>query len=180
MAVDSRRSADIPSLWAAQQGNIVPLTARELQCTLWEAANILRGSVVDRTDLKGYILPLLFFKQICDVWDGEAAEAVETYGDANPSHFPSKAVAPRHGGAQLSTIRVCQVNDILLRAGQAMTPLQWSRGIYRSDPTKGYSVTQTSTSGPVVVSAGRSSCLNGVLCHLRPRAQWIQATPTKI
>jgi type I restriction enzyme M protein len=61
---------------------------RQLQSTLWEAANILRGSAVDRTDWKGYILPLLFFKRICDVWDEEAAEAVETYGDADPSQFP--------------------------------------------------------------------------------------------
>ena len=46
------------------------------------------GSAVDRTDWKGYILPLLFFKRICDVWDEETAEAVETYGDADPSQFP--------------------------------------------------------------------------------------------
>jgi len=55
---------------------------------LWEAANILRGSAVDRTDWKGYILPLLFFKRISDVWDEETADATETYGDASPSVFP--------------------------------------------------------------------------------------------
>ena len=43
-----------------------------LSSSLWEAANILRGSAGDRTDWKGYILPLLFFKRISDVWD-EAA-----------------------------------------------------------------------------------------------------------
>jgi type I restriction enzyme M protein len=42
---------------------------------LWEAANILRGSAVDRTDWKRYILPLLFYKRICDVWDEENVEA---------------------------------------------------------------------------------------------------------
>jgi len=52
-----------------------------LKSVLWEAANILRGSAVDRTDWKGYILPLLFFKRICDVWDEEHAEMVETYGE---------------------------------------------------------------------------------------------------
>ncbi len=61
---------------------------QDLKSTLWEAANILRGSAVDRTDWKGYILPLLFFKRICDVWDEETADAVETYGDADPSRFP--------------------------------------------------------------------------------------------
>ncbi|MCB0306881.1 MAG: SAM-dependent DNA methyltransferase [Calditrichaeota bacterium] len=61
---------------------------QDLKSALWEAANILRGSAVDRTDWKGYILPLLFFKRICDVWDEETADATEIYGDADPSQFP--------------------------------------------------------------------------------------------
>lgn len=63
-------------------------TQKSLESTLWDAANILRGSAVDRTDWKGYILPLLFFKRICDVWDEETADAAELYGEADPSHFP--------------------------------------------------------------------------------------------
>jgi type I restriction-modification system DNA methylase subunit len=59
----------------------------DLKSTLWDAANTLRGSAVDRTDWKGYILPLLFFKRISDCWDEETAEAAELYGDADPSHF---------------------------------------------------------------------------------------------
>jgi type I restriction enzyme M protein len=58
-----------------------PLTLDELEAHLWEAANILRGSPVDRTDWKGYILPLLFFKRICDVWDEEYQAALDTYGE---------------------------------------------------------------------------------------------------
>jgi type I restriction enzyme M protein len=65
----------------------MPLSPQSLKSTLWEAANILRGSAVDRTDWKGYILPLLFFKRISDVWDEESAEATETYGDADPTLF---------------------------------------------------------------------------------------------
>lgn len=61
---------------------------RELKAGLWEAANTLRGSAVDRTDWKGYILPLLFFKRISDVWDEETAEAQEIYGESDPSLFP--------------------------------------------------------------------------------------------
>jgi type I restriction enzyme M protein len=57
------------------------LTIQQLESYLWEAANILRGSPVDRTDWKSYILPLLFFKRICDVWDEEYQEAVDTYGE---------------------------------------------------------------------------------------------------
>ena len=58
-----------------------PTTIQQLESHLWEAANILRGSPVDRTDRKSYILPLLFFKRICDVWDEEYAEMVEMYGE---------------------------------------------------------------------------------------------------
>lgn len=61
---------------------------KSLRSALWDAANIMRGSAVDRTDWKGYILPLLFFKRISDVWDEETAQAAEVYGEADPSHFP--------------------------------------------------------------------------------------------
>jgi len=66
------------------------LNLQELKKHLWNCAEILRGSAVDRTDWKGYILPLLFFKRISDVWvwDEETAEAVVTYGDAEPTLFP--------------------------------------------------------------------------------------------
>ncbi|MCB0047582.1 MAG: SAM-dependent DNA methyltransferase [Caldilineaceae bacterium] len=57
------------------------ITLPKLEAHLWEAANILRGSPVDRTGWKSYILPLLFFKRICDVWDEEYAETVNTYGE---------------------------------------------------------------------------------------------------
>jgi type I restriction enzyme M protein len=59
----------------------------QLKSALWDAANALRGSAVDRTDWKGYILPLLFFKRISDVWDEEAADAAETFGEVDPCLF---------------------------------------------------------------------------------------------
>ena len=74
-----------------RNGSSVPQTstaASELKSALWAAANTLRGSAVDRTDWKGYILPLLFFKRISDVWDEETVEAQEMYGEADPSLFP--------------------------------------------------------------------------------------------
>jgi len=68
------------------------ITLSELESHLWEAANILRGSPVDRTDWKSYILPLLFFKRICDVWDEEHEAMLEEYGDDFPDehrfHIP--------------------------------------------------------------------------------------------
>ena len=60
------------------------ITLSELSSHLWEAANILRGSPVDRTDWKSYILPLLFFKRICDVWDEERQKMIEEYGEDFP------------------------------------------------------------------------------------------------
>jgi type I restriction enzyme M protein len=59
----------------------LPITHSELESHLWEAANILRGSPVDRSDWKSYILPLLFFKRLCDVWDEEVEEARQVYGE---------------------------------------------------------------------------------------------------
>lgn len=65
-----------------QKNTMAPITTLSaLESHLWEAANILRGSPVDRTDWKSYILPLLFFKRICDVWDEEYQEALDTYGE---------------------------------------------------------------------------------------------------
>ena len=59
----------------------------DLKSHLWDAANTLRGSAIDRTDWKAYVLPLLFFKRISDVWDEEATEARKLYGDEDPGHF---------------------------------------------------------------------------------------------
>ena len=54
---------------------------KQLKSHLWEAANILRGSAVDRTDWKGYILPILFFKRISDVWDEELERMLAEDGE---------------------------------------------------------------------------------------------------
>jgi type I restriction enzyme R subunit len=60
------------------------ITLSELESSLWAAANILRGSPVDRTDWKSYILPLLFFKRVCDVWDEEHEAMLAEYGTDFP------------------------------------------------------------------------------------------------
>ncbi|OSQ50515.1 type I restriction-modification system subunit M N-terminal domain-containing protein [Marivita geojedonensis] len=56
--------------------------AAEVKSALWEAAETLRVPAVDTTDWKGYILCLLFFKCISDVWDEETTEAQGLYGQA--------------------------------------------------------------------------------------------------
>jgi type I restriction enzyme M protein len=57
------------------------ISLSQLKSHLWNCAEILRGSAIDRTDWKGYILPLLFLKRISDVWDEELAEALDIYGE---------------------------------------------------------------------------------------------------
>lgn len=64
------------------------LTLDDLKSELWACAEILRGSAVDRTDWKAYILPLRFFKRISDVWDEEVAEARQDYGEIDLADFP--------------------------------------------------------------------------------------------
>ncbi len=67
-------------LQVVQEPAATTITISDLESHLWEAANILRGSPVDRTDWKSFILPLLFFKRICDVWDEEHAAMLKEYG----------------------------------------------------------------------------------------------------
>src|SRR5439155_1412308 len=57
------------------------LESKELKSYLWDCAQILRGSAVDRTDWKDYILPLLFFKRLSDVWDEEHERMIKEYGE---------------------------------------------------------------------------------------------------
>ena len=76
-----------PRWHAGERMNDSLNSGQQLKSAMWDAANTLRGSAVDRTDWKGYILPLLFFKRISDVWDEETAEAREIYGEADPSLF---------------------------------------------------------------------------------------------
>lgn len=89
-----------------------PLTLSQLTSYLWEAANILRGSPVDRTDWKSYILPLLFFKRICDQWDEENATMLAEYGEEfadqhrfqlpEGAHWNDVRATPKNVGTALS------------------------------------------------------------------------------
>ncbi|RLA21385.1 MAG: DNA methylase [Gammaproteobacteria bacterium] len=104
-----------------------------LKSTLWDAANTLRGSAVDRTDWKGYILPLLFFKRISDVWDEETTKAAELYGDTDPSHFE-----------EVHRFRVpegCHWNDVRETSANVGTALQHAmQEIERANPDTLYRV----------------------------------------
>ena len=56
------------------------LSQRELESYLWGAATLLRG-LIDASDYKQYIFPLLFFKRLSDVWDEDNSEAFEETRD---------------------------------------------------------------------------------------------------
>ena len=56
------------------------ISQRELESYLWGAATLLRG-LVDASDYKQYIFPLMFFKRLSDVWDEDYQEALDETGD---------------------------------------------------------------------------------------------------
>src|SRR5262245_16681267 len=83
---------------------------QDLRQHLWNCAEILRGSAVDRTDWKAYILPLLFFKRISDVWDEETADAATLFGDADPVDFPEVHRFSVPGGCHWRDVRETPAN----------------------------------------------------------------------
>ena len=54
-------------------------TANQLYSHLFECCNILRGPI-DQDDYKSYVIPILFFKRLSDVYDEETAENELKYG----------------------------------------------------------------------------------------------------
>ena len=56
------------------------ITKQQLQSYLWESANILRGKI-DSGDFKHYILGLLFYKRLSDVFDDEFDKLKEQVGE---------------------------------------------------------------------------------------------------
>ena len=90
------------------------LSQRELESYLWGAATLLRG-LVDASDYKQYIFPLMFFKRLSDVWDEDYRQAFDETGDegyatdtANDrfiipagAHWSDVRMAPRNVGRAL-------------------------------------------------------------------------------
>ena len=61
-----------------------------LETWLWDAACIIRGAM-DAPKFKDFILPLIFYKRLSDVFDDEFAEYVVQYGNATIAHEVIKA-----------------------------------------------------------------------------------------
>ncbi len=66
------------------------LDVSTLETWLWDAACAIRGST-DAPKFKDFILPLIFYKRLSDVFDDEFAEYVEEYGDEEVAHEIIKA-----------------------------------------------------------------------------------------
>jgi type I restriction enzyme M protein len=92
------------------------LSQSELESYLWDAAILLRG-LVDASDYKQYIFPLLFFKRLSDVWDEDydlaftdtgdegyaAATADDRFVIPEGAHWGGVRLAPRDVGRALLT-----------------------------------------------------------------------------
>ena len=90
------------------------LSQRELESYLWGAATLLRG-LVDASDYKQYIFPLMFFKRLSDVWDEDYRQAFDETGDVGyatetandrfiipaEAHWNDVRTAPRNVGRAL-------------------------------------------------------------------------------
>jgi type I restriction enzyme M protein len=104
-----------------------------LQSHLWEASNILRGSV-DAADFKTYAFPLLFFKRISDVHDEEYQAALaESGGDEEYAQFPQNY--------RFQIPEVCHWTDVrvvAMNVGQALQKAM--RGIEKANPETLYGI----------------------------------------
>src|SRR2546425_5324916 len=71
------------------------LTQQGLEQSLWKAADILRGAVKPEK-YGNYMLPLLFYKRLSDVWMDEYAQALKKYKkpEAAKQKFVHKFVIP--------------------------------------------------------------------------------------
>lgn len=97
------------------------LSQRELESYLWGAATLLRG-LVDASDYKQYIFPLMFFKRLSDVWDEDYNQALD---ETNDVRYASATANDRFAipeGAHWNDIRAStrDVGRALLSAFQAI------------------------------------------------------------
>src|SRR6266446_5856579 len=56
------------------------LTISELETWLWDAACVIRGAT-DAPKYKDFILPLIFYKRLSDVFEDEFTHHVDEFGD---------------------------------------------------------------------------------------------------
>jgi type I restriction enzyme M protein len=86
------------------------MTQQELEKYLWGAATALRGTI-DAGDYTQYIVPLLFFKRISDVYDEEFENALaESDGDIAYAAFAENHHFQIPEGAYWTDVRETTTN----------------------------------------------------------------------
>ena len=121
------------------------LTLQQLETHLWGAANILRGRTAGQ-DYKNYILSLMFYKRLCDQWEGEADDAIAELERQQGHEFTEtrKAIFRKRGdhryaipdGARWGDVKAVSTNigEALTRAMQAVASAnQELRGVFTVD-----------------------------------------------
>ena len=113
------------------------LSQRELESYLWGAATLLRG-LVDASDYKQYIFPLMFFKRLSDVWDEDYRQALDETGDEGYATDTANDRFIIPAGAHWSDVRTAprNVGRALLRAFQAIEAANPERlqGVFGNAP----------------------------------------------
>ncbi|MES2178231.1 MAG: class I SAM-dependent DNA methyltransferase [Gemmatimonadota bacterium] len=102
------------------------MNQQELESYLWGAAVILRG-LVDAGDYKQFVFPLLFYKRLSDVWDGDYASA---FAESNDTGYASATANDRFvipEGAHWNDVRasakdVGRALQSAMRATEAANP----------------------------------------------------------
>lgn len=81
------------------------ISQKQLENYLWGAATLLRG-VIDASDYKSIIFPLMFFKRISDVYDEEYDCALkESKGDTEYASYPEQHIFQIPAGCHWKDIR---------------------------------------------------------------------------
>lgn len=97
------------------------MAQKELESYLWGAATLLRG-LIDASDYKQYVFPLLFFKRLCDVWQEDYDAAFEETEDEGYAIATANDRFVIPDGAHWSEARTASkdVGRVLLDAYQAI------------------------------------------------------------
>jgi len=113
------------------------LSQKELESHLWGAATLLRG-LIDASDYKQYIFPLLFFKRLSDVWDEDYQHAFDDTGDVGYATATANDRFQIPDGAHWKDVRTASrdVGRALLNAFQAIETAnpQRLRGVFGNAP----------------------------------------------
>jgi len=113
------------------------LSQKEIESYLWGGATLLRG-LIDASDYKQYIFPLLFFKRLSDVWDEDYREAFEETCDENYAAATANDRFQIPDGAHWKSVRAASRNigRALLNAFQAIEAANSERlqGVFGNAP----------------------------------------------